>query len=82
MKIDLCQFNALPDSEKALTVLEQGTNLKTRKEDGCIINLYSLSDFYVEIWYDQGSNRIDRIRSFKSIEQLEKFLDDIDLEEL
>ncbi len=34
------------------------------------------------MWYDEGSNRIDQIRNFKSIEQLEKFLDDIDLEDV
>ena len=50
MKIDLYQFNALPDPEKTQAVLEHSTNLKTRKEEGFIVNLYSLSDFYVEIW--------------------------------
>jgi len=41
MKIGLYQFNALADPEKAQAVPEHGTNLKTRKEDGFIINLYS-----------------------------------------
>jgi len=82
MKIDLYQFNALADPEKAQAVLEHGTNLKTRKDEGFIVNLYSLSNFYVEVWYDEDSNRIDRIRSFNSIDQLGPYIDDIDLEEV
>ena len=82
MKIDLYQFNALTDPEKAQAVLEHGANLKTRKEDGFIINLYSLYNFYVEVWYDEGGNKIDRIRSFNSIDLLGPYIDDIDLEEV
>jgi hypothetical protein len=79
MKINLYQFNALTDPDKAQEVLEQGTNLKTRKDEGFIINLYSLSNFYVEVWYEEGRNRIGRIRSFRSIDQLSPCIDDIDL---
>ena len=70
MKITLYEFNALTDSEKAQEVMEHGTNRKSRKEDGLIINLHSLSNFYVEVWYDEGSNRIDRISSVGVVRQL------------
>ena len=82
MKIDLYQFNALTDPEKAQEVLEHGANLKTRTEGGLIVNLYSISNFYVEVWYDGASNRIDRIRSFKNIDHLEPYIDVIDLGEV
>ncbi len=55
MKISLYELNALSDNEKAQVVLEHGTHLKISEEDGYIINLYSLSDFYVEIWYDASA---------------------------
>ncbi len=80
--MNLYQFNALTDPEKTRVVLEHGINLKTRKEDRFIINLYSFSDFYVEVRYDKGNNRIDRIRSFKNIDQLDSYIDDVDLGEL
>lgn len=79
MKVNIYQFNALSDSGKAQTALEHGINLKTRKDEGFIINLYSLNNFYVEVWYNENSNRIDRIISFNSIDQLGPYIDDIDL---
>ena len=47
--------------------------------EGNGINLYSLNDFYVELWYDQLSNKIIKIRSFKSTNPLDPYLDDIRL---
>ena len=79
MKISLYEFNVLTDFEKTQVVLENDTNLKTRKEEGYIVNLYSLPDFYVEVWYDEESNRINKIRSLKSIDQLGPYIDGIDL---
>ena len=79
MKVSLYEFNAQTDLDKTQVVLEHGNNLKTRKDEGYIVNLYSLYDFYVEIWYDEESNRINKIRSFKSIDQLGPYIDGIDL---
>ena len=82
IKISLYEFNFQTDPDKTQVVLEHGTNLKTRKDEGYIVNLYYLSNFYVEIWYDENSNRINKIRSFKSIDQLEPYIDDIELGEV
>lgn len=79
MKITLYEFNILPDNEKADTVWENGVFLLNRVVEGNAINLYSLNDFYVEIWYDQPNNKIIKIRSFKSTNPLDPYLDDISL---
>lgn len=79
MKITLYEFNILPDNEKADTVWEYGVFLLNRVVEGNAINLYSLNDFYVEIWYDQPNNKIIKIRSFKSTNPLDPYLDDISL---
>ena len=82
MIIRLYDFNAQTDLEKAQVVLEHGTNLKTRKEEGFIVNLYYISNFYIEAWYDEDSNKIDQIRSFMGIDQLGPYIDDIELGEV
>ena len=65
MKIGLYECNVLTDIEKANMVLDHGTFMVKRHDDQHVINLYALSDFYVELYYDAKSNRIKKIRSFK-----------------
>lgn len=79
-KMGLYEFNILPDSEKADIVWEHGAFLTNRVEGRFGINLYSLSDFYVEVWYSTPNNKIEEIRTFKSIEPLEPYLGEIDLD--
>jgi hypothetical protein len=54
--VDLYHFNILSDDEKAQLVWGQGVFLTNRVEKELGINLYGLSGFYVEIWYNQESN--------------------------
>ena len=80
MKIGLYEFNMLTDIEKANMVLDNGTFMLKRHDDQQVINLYTLSDYYVELYYDQKSNRINKIRSFKSMEPLDPYIDDIEVD--
>ena len=77
MKFSLYEFNILPDGEKADNVWEHGKFITNRVVEGHVINLYSLNDFYVEIWYHQSSNKIIKIRSFKSTNPLDPYLEEI-----
>lgn len=79
-KMGLYEFKILSDSEKADIVWEHGVFLSNRIEADYGINLYSPSNFYVEIWYNQPNNKIQRIRTFKSIKPLEPYLGEIDLD--
>ncbi len=82
MKIGLYEFNVLTDIEKANMVLDNGTFMLKRHDEEHVINLYTLADFYVELYYDQKSNRIIKIRSFKSTEPLEPYLGDVNIEDV
>ena len=82
MELGLYEFNILPDDEKAQMVWDDGTFLTNKADEEKAVNLYSLSNFYVEIWYDKPHNRITNIRSFLSTSQLSPYLDDIDLDKL
>ena len=80
MKIGLYQFNIMDENEKAQTLWDNGTFLTNKSDNLKSVNLYSLGDFYVEVWYDKPQNRITQIRSFKSINNLSPYLDDIELD--
>lgn len=80
--IKLYIYNALPDEEKAEILWRQGTYLTTRSQDHFRINLHSLSNFFLEEWYDIVQNEIVRFRTFRSKSQLEVYLYDVDLVKL
>ena len=80
MKIGLYEFNVLPEDKKAQMVWDHGTFLTNKADDFKAVNLFSLSSFYVEIWYDRVNNTITQIRSFSSIKQLSPYLDDMDVD--
>ena len=55
------EFIALSHAEKVFLVLDQGQELMNRIYIFYNIKLYLFSDFYVEIWYKQTTNKIDKL---------------------
>lgn len=55
------EFLQLPIEKKVTMVLSNGQELLDRIYIYYVIKLYSLHDLYVEIWYQQTTNRIDRV---------------------
>ena len=56
------QFNNMPVQEQITTVLGQGIELLERIYVYYIVKLYKLDDLFVEIWYKQTTNRIDKVK--------------------
>jgi len=55
------EFLQLPIEKKVTMVLSNGQELLDRIYIYYVIKLYSLNNLYVEIWYQQTTNRIDRV---------------------
>ncbi len=73
------EFNQLPLDGREKLVWEDGTFLTNRLEQNFGLTLYSLFDFYVEVHLNNEINEIEKIRTFKSIEPLTPYLDEIEL---
>ncbi len=54
-------FSKLSLQEQVDTVLDSGKELLDRIFVDNIVRLYHLGNFYVEIWYQQTTNRITRV---------------------
>jgi len=78
--IGLYDYEILNKDAKALLLWRNGTFIMSRLESDFSINLYSLFDFFVEAWYHGDINSIEKIRTFKSLEALEPYLDRIKLD--
>lgn len=59
----------------------EGTLIADRIEGEYKLLLYQIDSFYVEVWYHVEHNVIKRYRSFSSMEQLEPYMDAINIKQ-
>ena len=74
----LYEFNALPEPEQQLAaVFATARFVTTRWEQALAVSLYffagAATGFFAEVYYDPDANRIVRLRSFTSTDQLTGF---------
>ncbi|MDP9077759.1 MAG: hypothetical protein M3O71_10080 [Bacteroidota bacterium] len=67
------EYHALNETEKAAAIL-QGTYLADREENGLIVQLYSIGNFYGELFYDPFANKILRWQAFEGTKLLSPYL--------
>jgi len=75
-------FAGLPVEEQVTTLLGQGNELLERIFINYNIKVYSLSDFHVEIWYQQVTNRIDRVMIVQMQDVLHLYESQINISDL
>lgn len=75
-------FELLDKQDKIEFIIKNGEYLHGRIDGRFLVYLFSLNDFFVDIWSTDKNDGILYIRSFKNTEYLEEFLSTIELEEL
>jgi hypothetical protein len=73
----LYEFLSLTEVEQYNTVWSLGVHVDTYIKDIVAINLYSINDFYCEVYYDMNTNKILYKKTFKQGELLDKYLNKI-----
>lgn len=76
----LYQFNSLNEMQQADELWEKGVHIAERPEGDFELLLYQIDSFYVEVWYQRVDNKIKKIRSFSSINALEPYLKNIQID--
>jgi hypothetical protein len=74
----LYEFIGMDESDQAEAIWS-GVFIGERETNNFRILLYSIDEFYVEVFYDDISNEIKRFRPFTTLLLLEPYLDKIDL---
>lgn len=77
--MELFDFNTLPLQYQAQFTWDHGVFLATRKTSRHIINLYHTRKFFVEVYFSIKNEGVDMICSFTNMEQLEPYIDEIDI---
>ncbi len=80
--MEFVEFLDLDDRGKAFAVWHFGIYLMSRIDGEHNVKLYALSDFYVEVYHSFPFNMITEMRSFKRLDHLTPYLDQLELNEL
>ncbi len=75
----LYEFKLLSENQQTEVVWIEGDFVADRKEGDYAILLYQLYSFYVEVKYSGKTNRFLIYRCFSNIDQLEPYLEEIDI---
>jgi len=76
------KFNELPKNEQVYTLFHDGKELFQRLEKNFIIRLFAVNGEFVEIWYNQKKNIIEKIDVVDNSELYINYGDSINLHEL
>ncbi len=74
MMLSKADFEGLDLAEKSIEVISNGKVIKTRLEDGYIVNLFLLNDFLVEVYFQKENNSISQINLAKE-KDVDRYLD-------
>jgi hypothetical protein len=72
-KLSLTEFNRLSSHDQE-EIVRNGTFLADREENGLIVRLYGLSEFYLEVFYDANDNKVLKIKAFDNTNYLMPYL--------
>jgi hypothetical protein len=76
------EFLTLSHQEKVELLFDEGRELMNRIYVFYNIKLFSLFDFYVEIWYKQTTNKIDKVIIVKLTDVVHLYESQINIQDL
>lgn len=78
----LHQFNRLSEDKQRETLINDGILLAKRSYVQYNIALFQVEGFYIEVWYTKQGLDIGLVRGFSSTDELDPYLDEININEL
>ena len=76
------QFKRLSKSKKKKNLLYNGACVSDRNTDSEDILLFQLTDYYVEIFFKRHTDRINKVKCFDDMSELDPYLDEININSL
>ncbi len=73
------EFNLLSKGKQIAYLWDHCNYIMSRVEGQYCVHLYGCMDFYTEVWYKYGINKIQKIGTFRSCNYLEPYLEKINL---
>ena len=73
------KFGKLDIDSKGEYVFQEGSYIGVRSYYNHLINLHSLYDFFVEVWYSPGKNEIQEIEAVQSEKTLDLYINEMNM---
>jgi len=80
--ITVKEFNRCGKKQKYQTVADYGVLLENRIELGCVVFLFAVDTFFVEVWFDNSTYFANHLVVIENTKGLEKYLDQISIKDL
>jgi len=80
--MDITEFRQLAFLKKFIILCDQGKYLARFESKTQLANLFQLQGFFVEVYYNKKNDDILYIHPFEEEKHLDKYLDQIDIEDL
>jgi len=69
-------FKEMSILERGMIVMKQGNHLSQVKRDEYLLNLYSVNDFFVEVYYSVIKNEIEKIDIVSDLSRIDLYIDE------
>ncbi len=76
------KFESLTLDEKAQQVWDKGRFLASRQFGQYLINLYTIHNFFVEVWFRSSLDTVYAITAFTNSDHLESYVENVSLKEI
>jgi len=73
------EFNQLEESTRAATVSDLGILIEERMVGKSQVKIYSMKDFFVEMWIDFKNSKIQKVHALDNEPDWSSYLDEMDL---
>lgn len=77
--MNLQQFKTLSEEKQHRNLLLNGSCIADREQGSSHVLLFQLHSFYVEVFFNEDGDEVISTRSFEDMEQLQPYLEHIDL---
>jgi len=68
-------FKALTMPEQGMELMSRGKHLMQLRRKDYLLNLYSMDDFFVEVYYSVKNNAITKIEIVKDLAKIDQYID-------
>ena len=75
------EFREMSFIEQGMTLIGSGKHLSQVKKENQLLNLYSIEDFFVEVYYSLLTDKINKIEIMTDLSRIDQYIDNKQKEE-
>ncbi len=70
------EFEEMSLIEQGMTLIGRGKHITQIKKGDLLLNLYSVEDFFVEVYYSILSDKIENIKIITDLSRIDQYIDE------